>query len=122
MKLIPEEPHSRYYIQSFSSGCVTVSGQKFTRSIIVLPDQLVPDWRPQSLKDIRSEDFELFLSLLPDLLLLGTGISHQFVDPGMFRQLYQKRIAVECMESRAACRTFTALAAEGRNVAVALLL
>jgi len=40
----------------------------------------------------------------------------------MAQPLFERRIGIETMDTQAACRTYNILAAEGRHVALALLL
>lgn len=61
------------------------------------------------------------LSPKPDLLLFGTGARHQFVPPFIRNYFKQAGIALEVMDSGAACRTYNILLAEGRVVAAFLL-
>ena len=61
-------------------------------------------------------------ALLPDVVILGTGQRQKFVHPRLMQSLNAKRIGVECMDNQAACRTYNILMAEGRKVALALIL
>ena len=61
-------------------------------------------------------------ALRPEVALLGTGATIRFPHPRLTRALTDARIGLEVMDTPAACRTFNILAAEGRKVAVAILL
>ena len=61
-------------------------------------------------------------ALQPEVALLGTGATIRFPHPRLTRALTDARIGLEVMDTPAACRTFNILAAEGRKVAVAILL
>ena len=56
-----------------------------------------------------------------DLLLLGCGAAMRPVAPALRAALRKAGIAVEPMDTGAACRTFNVLLAEGRRVAAALV-
>ena len=58
----------------------------------------------------------------PDLVILGTGERQRFLTPGLMASLMARRIGLECMDNQAACRTYNILMAEGRKVALALIL
>ncbi|OYY84483.1 MAG: hypothetical protein B7Y34_00445, partial [Methylophilales bacterium 16-45-9] len=60
--------------------------------------------------------------LKPELVLLGTGAKHLFLHPKHYQELSASGIALECMTTAAACRTYNILMSEGRNVAAALIL
>jgi uncharacterized protein len=57
----------------------------------------------------------------PEVLLIGTGRRTVFPDAEVLRALNEAHIGFECMDSRAAARTYNILAAEGRDVSAALL-
>jgi uncharacterized protein len=55
-------------------------------------------------------------------VILGTGRRQRFVHPALTACLTARRIGVECMDNQAACRTYNILMAEGRRVALALII
>ena len=57
-----------------------------------------------------------------EVLLIGTGARHEMVDPMLRKALKEKGLALDTMDTGAACRTFNILLGEGRRVAVALRL
>ncbi len=104
------------------TGYVMVSGERYNHSIVVTPEQVLTDWRPQDFAALNEEHFEYFLRLRPEVLLLGTGNQQHFPHPRLYQQLIAARIGVECMDTPAACRTYNILVAEDRKVAAAILL
>ena len=56
------------------------------------------------------------------MVILGTGPRQRFVHPRLIAALTARRIGVETMDNPAACRTYNILMAEGRRVALALIL
>jgi len=58
----------------------------------------------------------------PEILLIGTGRTTAFPDPSILEALADAHIGFECMDSRAAARTYNILVAEGRDVSAAMLL
>jgi hypothetical protein len=56
-----------------------------------------------------------------ELVLFGSGSRVQFPKPPWLAALYARRIGVETMDTRAACRTYNILMTEGRKVLAALL-
>jgi len=53
---------------------------------------------------------------------LGTGAKLRFPRPEVTRPLAEARVGFEAMDTKAACRTFNILMAEGRRVVAAILL
>ena len=112
-----------YVFNTFSGygdGFVLVNGQRHEANLIVLPEQLMP-WSAKNFDALVEADFEVLLELNLEILLLGTGPQQRFPHPRLTQALARKRIGVEAMDLRAACRTYNILMAEERRVAAALL-
>jgi uncharacterized protein len=58
----------------------------------------------------------------PEVLIIGTGRQTAFPDPSVMEMLSNAHIGFECMDSRAAARTYNILVGEGRDVSAAMLL
>lgn len=56
------------------------------------------------------------------MLVIGTGRTTAFPDHSIMEMLSNAHIGFECMDSRAAARTYNILMAEGRDVSAAMLL
>lgn len=103
-------------------GYVTVSGERHEKSIVVIPEQVFSDWPASTFATLGEAHFEYFLTLKPEIILLGTGPEHCFAHPQLYRALTDAGIGVEFMSTPAACRTYNILLAEDRKVAVGILL
>ena len=103
------------------AGYVQVNGQRFEQAIIVTPEQVIGDWPARSFAALTEADFSHFLALRPEVLLLGTGNQHHFAHPQLYRALTAAGIAVEFMNTPAACRTYNILVGEDRKVVVGIL-
>ncbi|MDH3266687.1 MAG: Mth938-like domain-containing protein [Gammaproteobacteria bacterium] len=109
-------------VSSYTDGEIVVNDTAYRRSLIITPDQLISDWSPQRFDELTEQDLVRVADLSPELVILGTGVSLRFPDPRLTLCLTRDRVGVEVMDSRAACRTYNILAAEGRRVAAALLI
>ena len=109
-------------IQSYGDGGFRIAGDPRRGSVIVFADRTVA-WSAETFDDINE------VSLAPvfatkstvDLLLIGSGTQMKMVPAGLRAALREAGIAVEAMDTGAACRTFNVLLAEGRRVAAALI-
>lgn len=122
MILTEDISDSRYQIRAYKPGAITVNSDTYTRSLIVTPKELITDWAPQSLLELRAEDWEAVLALKPEIVILGTGKKFILPPKAQLAPLYEQRVGVECMDTGAACRTYTVLMSEGRYVVAALLI
>lgn len=131
MKLHLTTSNTQNLITSHEVGKVMVNNRAFTQNLIVLPEQLIENWQPADknyakpnigiLKALSIADFEQIAALKPELVLLGTGDTHQFIHPKLYAPLTEQQIALECMTTAAACRTYNILMSEGRHVAALLI-
>jgi uncharacterized protein len=127
MKLHLTQAEGKNLITGFTDDSIDVNYQRHTSSIIVMPNGTVIDWQSAtsttlSFETLTADDVEKVAALKPEVVLLGTGKTHRFLHPKLSVALSQQGIAVECMTTAAACRTYNILMSEGRKVAAALLL
>ena len=122
MKLHLEQLADINAITGYGAGYVQVNQTRHEGSLIVLPQQLIQNWRPQSFADLQAEDFAELARLPVEIVLLGTGDTLRFPHPRLTRVLMEKRIGLEAMGTAAACRTYNILMGEGRKVTLALVI
>ena len=122
MHFAREDYSSEYLIRAYEKGRITIGARQYCQSLILAPEQLITDWRPQQANELQHEDFDPVVGLSPEILLLGTGSQLQFPSASLTARLLQSGIGVEVMDTAAACRTFNILLAEQRRVVAALLL
>jgi uncharacterized protein len=100
---------------------VMVNDERFDTSIVVRAGEVRSDWQVAGFDALSEADFAWFLALRPDVLLFGTGARQRFAHPRLYRALTDAGIAVEFMDTPAACRTYNILVAEDRHVVAAIL-
>ena len=120
MKLHASAPTARNTFTGYGDGYVMVNAQRHAANMIVLPDRVLP-WNVAGFEALAAPDFEVFLALDLEVLLLGTGARQRFPHPRLTQALARRRVGVEAMDLQAACRTYNILMAEERRVAAALL-
>ena len=99
-----------------------VNGERYDHSIVVLAEEVRSDWLVAGFDALSEVHFTYFLALKPEVLLLGTGARQRFPHPRLYRALTDAGIALECMDTPAACRTYNILVAEDRKVVAAILI
>ena len=122
LKLHLSQNSRRNAFTAYGEGYVAVNGVRYESSLVVLPDRIVEDWSVPTIESLTQGDMEALALLKPELVLLGTGDLLRFPDSRLLASLAAARIGAEFMDTRAACRTYNILAAEGRNVAAALII
>jgi uncharacterized protein len=111
----------RNLFTGYGAGYVSINEQRYEHPIVVTADNAVMPWEATSFETLTTEHFEALLELTPEIVLLGTGESLRFPHPRLTRPLAEAHIGFEAMDTKAACRTFNILMAEGRQVVAAML-
>ncbi len=122
MKLHLDPATAKNAITGYGEGYVMVNGQRFERSLVVLPDRILLDWPPNRFDDLAPEHLAALVGLDREIILLGTGARLRFPRPEIMQSLTRSGVGVEVMDVQAACRTYNILLAEDRRVAAALLI
>ncbi len=119
------ESSAQNLISHYGIGDISVNGQSHAGSLILTPTQLIEPWYSGQPADLTMADFEPLLALKDtdptEIIILGTGTTHVFPPMKLMAELHAKGIALEVMNTRAACRTYSVLVSEQRPVAAALL-
>ncbi len=110
-------------IDAYGNGGFRFADMSHRGSLLCLPSGIYA-WPPTGVGDI--EEPGPFAPALAEgqslgLLLLGTGRRHAIPSAAVRRAFEEARIALEAMDTGAACRTYNVLLAEQRPVGAALL-
>ncbi len=121
MDLTPLIPAGRQVIERYGPSGFRVAGVIWRGSVLVFPDLTLP-WTAAAPAAVTVE------SLKPvvehggvRILLLGLGRRMPTIAGELRAALRQAGIALEPMDTSAACRTYNVLLAEDRRVAAALI-
>ncbi len=120
MKLHLARAEGRNLFSGYGHGYVTINNIRYERSLIVLPDRIL-DWEVADFDDLTEAAFTALAGLTLEILILGTGARLRFPHPSTTRALQSAGIALEVMDTHAACRTYNILLSEDRRVGAALL-
>lgn len=108
-------------VTAHGEGYVVIGERRYERSVVVTPDRVIEDWGPANAASLTAAHLEALLATGCDVLLLGTGRRQVFPPVALLRALVERGRSLEPMDTGAACRTFNILLAEGRAVAVGLI-
>ncbi len=123
MDITPLIRADRQIIQGYGPGFFRVGGTVYNSPIIVFPDRVAAwDFRGEA-DALGIGDFQnLFESAgETEVVLFGSGAKMQFIKPAIRRAFIDRGLALESMDTGAACRTYNVLLAEERRIAAALL-
>ncbi len=121
IELTQDSPGGRFHIRGYQNNKVLINENIYDASLIVSSHTLIEKWRPLHIDDLQPSDWESVIALNPKLVLLGTGSVLRFPPGHIMAPLIEKKIGFEIMDTAAACRTFSILLAEDREVVAALI-
>ena len=121
MDLTPVPAAGRQIIERYAASGFRVSGVIYRGPVLVFPDLTVA-WDAVSARDVTWETLAPVIEHgRVEILLLGLGRSTSAVPAPLRTALRTAGIALEAMDTGAACRTYNVLVAEDRRVAAALI-
>jgi len=116
------DPTDKNQIRACEPGAIHLQDRTLNSHVIISAEELITDWNPPAIKALSIDDFAPALELKPEILLFGTGNRQVFPDIALLTEIMRAGIAIEIMETIAACRTFNVLINERRSVVAALLI
>lgn len=122
MKLHPSTTKQYQTVTGYDDSGVEINAKHFANSLLVMPETPPRDWNVAAFEDLTEAHFAQILADKPDVVILGTGARQRFVHPKLSAALTMARIGVECMDNKAACRTYNILMGEGRRATLALII
>lgn len=120
MKMTLDGIDEHHLVTRLDSGIVGIGSREFRSSVVVSAGALIEDWPVRRVSELEA-GLEAVLALRPDILVLGTGEVQDFPPPELLARIAGRRVGLEVMNNRAACRTYNVLRAESRNVVLALI-
>ena len=115
------DPTDKNQIRACEPGAIHLQNQTLSSHVIISAEEIITDWNPSAIEALSIDDFAPALALNPEILLFGTGNRQVFPDIAVLTEIMRAGIAIEVMETVAACRTFNVLINERRSAVAALL-
>jgi uncharacterized protein len=122
MKIDFDPPPGVISIAAYGPGWIRVRDQRIEAPCVVAMDGVHRELLPARLEELGAEHLDRVLALGPEIVLLGTGARQRFVDVALVARLAAAGVALEMMDTGAACRLFNILSSEDRAVAAALFM
>lgn len=120
MKLHLAQSAGQNVFSGYGTDYVAVNDVRYEKSVVVTPREIT-EWNVRGFEALTEADFAFVAGLGAEIVIVGTGRSQRFPRPELVRALAVAGVGLEVMDSRAACRTYNILAAEGRKVVAAIL-
>jgi uncharacterized protein len=122
MDITPFIPKGKQIITGYGGGNFRINGIVHTTSLLILPSG-VQKWNVAANAAITLESLQPVIDAGNDveLLLIGCAKNQMLLPPKIKSALKEVGIALDVMDTGAACRTFNILVGEGRRVAAAVV-
>ena len=122
LDITPLIASGRQLIEGYGEGQFRVAGQVFSGSVLVFPERTLawPVSEPAQIT-LASLDAVTGGDVSIEILLVGCGARFEPAPAELARTLRAAGVALEWMDTGAACRTFNVLLGEDRRVAAALI-
>jgi len=122
LDITPRLPAGRQLIQGYGDGGFRIAGEIHRGPVLILPERTMP-WSALDPEGISPASLAEVMADATSGRILVIGCGRRFVPPpeSLGESLRQAGIALEWMDTGAACRTFNVLLIEGRDVAAALI-
>ncbi|MPY70194.1 MAG: hypothetical protein GEU92_08905 [Alphaproteobacteria bacterium] len=120
--ITPPVPAGAQIVEAYGDGGFRICGTLYDGSVLILPGVTLR-WQAASADAITMESLAPILEAdaVVELLLIGCGDAIAPLSATLRAGLRTRGVAVEPMDTGAACRTFNVLLSEDRAVAAALI-
>lgn len=122
MKLQSATPDGQNLITSYDVDTIAVNGMAYRSSLIVTPQTVIEPWPFNDISMLDTTAIESLAEFADSIIVLGTGPKQRFPASTVLREFRARGMAVEVMDSHAACRTYNILVTEARKVVAALMI
>jgi uncharacterized protein len=123
MDVTPLVPKGRQLVQGYGDNGFRVSGTRYEGSVWILPEQTLA-WPVSAISEVTPDSLKELIALSAQhvrILLIGTGKSMLTMPMAWRTMAREADVALEAMDTGAACRTYNVLLTEERSVAAALI-
>ncbi|HXH72067.1 MAG TPA: Mth938-like domain-containing protein [Mariprofundaceae bacterium] len=118
----PRLPGGTLLFTGYDDHWLKVGEQRYTAGLCLHAGSVTSPWGPEQLAGLTIGHLEPLLDPQPEVLIIGTGRLTRFPSAEIMEWLAGRHVGFECMDSRAAARTYNILVGEGREVSAAMLL
>jgi uncharacterized protein len=115
------EAYDQHSVQAYDEHQVRINQISYTENLIVSSTALITPWPIQTIHDLNEETLTPIFELKPEIVLIGHQNLGNLPPLATIQLCHEKRIALECMSSGAACRTFNVLLSEMRPVVLGII-
>lgn len=121
MKFSEDVDSKHRLITAYGEGFVTIDERRYDHPLVLTETQPPRQWQASDIATLTTAALDPLLADQPELVIIGTGMTQQFLPPTLMHYIMQRGIGCEVMNTPSACRTWNIIVAEGRRVAAGLV-
>ena len=122
MKLHQQNTPNVNTIRAFEPDRIKINDQFYDNSLLVTATIIDKNWAIKKPEELTVEVIQELLKRQPEIIIIGSGRCHHFLDPLLTLAANQQGIGIEIMTTEAACHTYNILLGEDRDVLAALMI
>ena len=115
-------PAGTLLFSAYGDTYLQLNQHRHDAGLYIHKNTITTPWGPERLSQLTIEHLRPLIESPPEVLILGTGRITAFPNADILDYIANHHIGFECMDSRAAARTYNILVGEGRTVSAAMLL
>jgi len=108
-------------ITTITSDVIVINKKTYQHSLVLTKNSLV-ELPINSIADLTTDCVAQLLVSNPEIIILGSGVNHEFPATGLLCPIASKNIGFEVMNNQSAARTYNVLVTEGRKVVCLLII
>lgn len=96
-----------HHIENYQFGEVTIDGKRYHKDVIILPEQIIDNWRRGRGHYLQIKDLDAVLQERPQVLVIGQGAYSRMIVPNeLLNELRGLGIELFSLPTREACEKF----------------
>lgn len=121
MDVTPLISKDKKIITAYGNNKFTIGSEKIEGNIILSPSS-VSNWDIDNVSQLTDINIVQTIPIEhTEIVIIGTGQNHINLNTNILNYFKEKNVAIEAMNTGAACRTYNILVFEGRDVTAALI-
>ncbi|MDQ6990724.1 MAG: MTH938/NDUFAF3 family protein [Mariprofundaceae bacterium] len=109
-------------LRGYGDDYLEIGRTRYTQGLSLHQSNIISPWGSAEVRELELQHFQHLMDIPPEVLIIGTGRKTIFPQEKILEYLSEQGFGFECMDSRAAARTYNILIGEGRKTSALFFL
>jgi len=109
-------------LRGYGEDYLEIGRTRYTQGLSLHQGHIISPWGPAEVRALEMQHLQHIMDNPPEVLIIGTGRQTTFPHENILEYLAEQTLGFECMDSRAAARTYNILIGEGRKTSALFFL